>query len=601
MLLIYDNLVREIQNHLAEREIEAKKIYYNIGKNWHKYRYIQICLHGITENVHYEYINGYWEIHFEDDEDSEEVFSHLRRMQKAIETTSSIGWHRTNVSNRGLLRREEIVNTTEEYLARFDELWDATNAILLQREKGQTIETLFEEPKDFVDVPEPLQEYHEPDAPNIISVGNLPFERFLIPSYQRPYKWSVKNVNQLISDILEFGSKNTQEYRLGTLVLHKHGLESNSPLSIVDGQQRSISLLLLLNELRKEPEFADLFKQDLCDSMDAFLSTQKFHESTSWLHIQENIDAIRYRIVEFSKKQVQFLLQDCKLVVISLYDISEAFQFFDSQNSRGKELKPHDLLKAFHLREIPTMTQVDKQNITDWESMKPSSLSDLFLTLFRIKCWIDGKNGREFTSQRVDTFKGPKSGKALLPYQKIYMMAECYTEAYNSDISRRLDNQHLEFPHQIDQITINGTLFFDMIRYYAEKEAEVDALLKKHAESIYSSLNTYKKRNRKGDQYTRSLFFAALLFYYDKFGEEGISIAIPKIFAWAYSMRIKQDTVQLATMDNYARSDSSFFRILHRAIRPSDIQNWIIEPIEVSDDDGMKEIIVLFKQFKYAK
>ena len=37
------------------------------------------------------------------------------------------------------------------------------------------------------------------------------------------------------------------------------------------------------------------------------------------------------------------------MVEVVLQDISEAFQFFDSQNARGKDLEPHDLLKAYHL------------------------------------------------------------------------------------------------------------------------------------------------------------------------------------------------------------------------------------------------------------
>ena len=31
--------------------------------------------------------------------------------------------------------------------------------------------------------------------------------------------------------------------------------------------------------------------------------------------------------------------------------LAEAFQLFDSQNNRGKSLEPHDLLKAYHLRQ----------------------------------------------------------------------------------------------------------------------------------------------------------------------------------------------------------------------------------------------------------
>ena len=38
----------------------------------------------------------------------------------------------------------------------------------------------------------------------ICRVGELSFDKLIIPPYQRPYKWTAKNVNQLISDLLTF-------------------------------------------------------------------------------------------------------------------------------------------------------------------------------------------------------------------------------------------------------------------------------------------------------------------------------------------------------------------------------------------------------------
>ena len=47
------------------------------------------------------------------------------------------------------------------------------------------------------------------------------------------------------------------------------------------------------------------------------------------------------------------------------------------------------------------------------------------------------------------------------------------------------------------------------------------------------------------------MFDCALIFYIDKFGSQGLSLAIEKCFIWAYRCRIRQQVVQLATMDNY--------------------------------------------------
>ena len=73
----------------------------------------------------------------------------------------------------------------------------------------------------------------------IKTVGEIPFDSLEIPVYQRPYKWTAKNVNQLISDLITF--RNKRQYRLGTLVLHNN--------EIVDGQQRIVTLVLLISQM----------------------------------------------------------------------------------------------------------------------------------------------------------------------------------------------------------------------------------------------------------------------------------------------------------------------------------------------------------------
>lgn len=604
MLYIYDDLVDVLQKHLDERQIKVTINPY-IGRAWHRYRFIQVIPDGITDNVHYEYINGYWELHFENSSDDAEVEILRRKVMSQIYSDGYLDWHRRDGYQKGCLSVDEMVEDTDSFISIFDFLWDETSDVLLkdieQAVPYKLDEGLVSEANDISCAYECLDDsivdninYSEPNI-RLASVADLPFDRFFIPPYQRPYKWGVKNVNQLITDVLSFSEKGTNEYRLGTLVLH----EQYGKLNIVDGQQRTITLMLLLNELRKEHE--DILKDIPIDS---FLKNPQFHEQTSRMHIRENLNAIRYRLTEFTDKHVQFLLKCCKFVIVTLYDISEAFQFFDSQNARGKELEPHDLLKAFHLREIPRMTEADKKNVTEWESLDTPRLANLFLVLFRIKRWIEGCDGREFTSNHVDTFKGPKAGKDILPYQRIYAMAECYTELYNADLSRRIDRQHMDYPHQIDQVTINGTLFFDMIRYYSEKEAVVKEMLKKHCPEIDYAINHYAERNRKGDLYTRNLFTAALLFYYDKFSEDGFGNAVPKIFAWAFGMRVKHYSVQLATMDNLAREHNSFFRMLHRAISPLDIQNWVVEPIkksEIQQQGKMEEVFGILNKYKYIE
>ena len=82
----------------------------------------------------------------------------------------------------------------------------------------------------------------------IITVKDLlNIDNINIPEYQRPYKWTIKNVNQLIDDIVSFSNKSA--YRLGTIVFHKEIKEEKETLNIVDGQQRFITITLLFKAI----------------------------------------------------------------------------------------------------------------------------------------------------------------------------------------------------------------------------------------------------------------------------------------------------------------------------------------------------------------
>ncbi len=73
-------------------------------------------------------------------------------------------------------------------------------------------------------------------------------KKFIIPEYQRPYKWNMDKCDTLWQDILDFYendiSKN-QEYYLGTIVSYKSE-ENEKQIDIIDGQQRITSFFLLL-------------------------------------------------------------------------------------------------------------------------------------------------------------------------------------------------------------------------------------------------------------------------------------------------------------------------------------------------------------------
>jgi len=73
---------------------------------------------------------------------------------------------------------------------------------------------------------------------------------FKIPPYQRPYKWTKKNVIQLLDDIFEY-IKQGKDYRIGSIILYKEH-EHDEYLEIVDGQQRLTTISLVLRCLNSK-------------------------------------------------------------------------------------------------------------------------------------------------------------------------------------------------------------------------------------------------------------------------------------------------------------------------------------------------------------
>ena len=72
--------------------------------------------------------------------------------------------------------------------------------------------------------------------------------KFIIPDYQRPYKWDLEKCEILWQDLTSFFEERTasEEYYLGTVVTCKNDESGKIEIEVIDGQQRITSLLLLL-------------------------------------------------------------------------------------------------------------------------------------------------------------------------------------------------------------------------------------------------------------------------------------------------------------------------------------------------------------------
>ena len=88
---------------------------------------------------------------------------------------------------------------------------------------------------------------------NIINIFKIQ-EQYIIPPYQRPYSWDYDRCSQLFNDISDAFNK-SQDYFIGNVIIAKSDA-NRGYLEIVDGQQRLMTLLLLLKVL-------EVFQDDL--------------------------------------------------------------------------------------------------------------------------------------------------------------------------------------------------------------------------------------------------------------------------------------------------------------------------------------------------
>lgn len=397
------------------------------------------------------------------------------------------------------------------------------------------------------------------------------YNNLLIPEYQRPYKWKTKNVDELNKDIKEF-CKGSKKYRLGTVVLLE---KSNNKYEIVDGQQRLVTLAMLLKSGGETK------------GLDRFLSDNSFSHNESQLNIRKNYEHIKGDKMEINENL--FPLIEFVVVIINEKNIDEAFQFFDSQNSRGKKLEAYDYLKAHHIHEMKNQfSHIDEENLKFWEEFDKNKLKQIFDMLYRIMRWNKNESAWELDKEHRKLFYGVSEQTLTYP---------CHTS--DSIIYNLWKHGNNSNPYQINNIFVEGGMFFDVIKYFAtlyrrliEQEYGSNELRKTAAwKAVYDD---YQGKWRIGDQYVRSLFFAMLLQYINKFGEANLEKHFSKMLYFAYRIRLEYARVWWNRIEERARAADGLFQIIRRASTPEELDDYIIEKIQwqyMPTGGAWKEII----------
>lgn len=378
----------------------------------------------------------------------------------------------------------------------------------------------------------------------------------VIPNYQRPYKWSNRNISDLLTDIGQAIEDCKQyggdfRYRIGTILLHKEGDNRN----IVDGQQRVISITLLclyLGLLCGEPS---ILKSNF-DNLDSQRNIRdNYHFIKQWFALKSDEDKDAFR---------NALRKTIEVVVIEVDDVAEAFQLFDSQNSRGKELYPHDLLKAYHLREMSDNLSEMEHAVEEWEDQSPEAIKRLYSDyLFPICRWIEKSGAERFTDKHIDLFKGSS-------------ITEGYTFANRAFKATPY--------YQINEPFIAGNDFFEYTKRYLVMYSDIVRKFESGGDNQLTIIEGYLNRNENRLKYCKQLFYSALLCYYDRFHRFD-RMAIIRLFTWAYMIRCDISSLGFDTINKYAIGDATnaaytnkiaMFSFIANARKHSDIGNMVI-------------------------
>jgi hypothetical protein len=393
-----------------------------------------------------------------------------------------------------------------------------------------------------------------------------------IPNYQRPYKWTEKNVIQLIDDILGAKNESKEVYRIGTLILHREEEKNYSReeigYNIVDGQQRIITLSLLLKA----------FEKSIGEELSIPLLDQKLSDNSFNRHnIPGNFRVCEKHAQSIADDNVRgevlcYIKKNCEFIVVITDDVSEAFQFFDSQNARGKKLYPHDLLKAYHLREMNDMEPQDiERTVKIWEDLDQKKLSSLFSDyLFRVKEWTKGNSAWKLTEQNIDIFKGITKDNNF-PYAQLCKGAYIYADTVNNSTLPFVTGIRNIKLFQLNSTIIAGKPFFDYAKHYYEILMDIQDNSK--YEGYYINDNPIVKtldleyKNGVGNRIVRLLFDTAILSYVDRFCPEkpcALDLKMLEQFVvfalvWAYSLRAQYHNVGWRTAQNYIMGNKGVF------------------------------------------
>ncbi len=229
--------------------------------------------------------------------------------------------------------------------------------------------------------------------------------QFVIPIYQRTYSWTDGECLQLWADIMRAGAaEEIKAHFVGSVVYVEKGLyqvSSQSPLLVIDGQQRLTTVTILLEALSRqlgdeepvegfsakkirnyyllnpledgEKAFKLLLTQTDKDSLTALVQQQPASSQGS-VRIQQNFEMFERLVKDLGPDLAVLCRGLSKLVIVDVSLNREQDNpqlIFESMNSTGRELSQADLIRNFVLMGLEPKLQTELYE-RHWRPMEVS-------------------------------------------------------------------------------------------------------------------------------------------------------------------------------------------------------------------------------------
>lgn len=142
---------------------------------------------------------------------------------------------------------------------------------------------------------------------------------YVIPNYQRGYRWTEREVGKLLDDVWEAQAQEKEKYYLQPMVVKKVNRENGEAWEVIDGQQRLTTIFLLLHYLKSKKEdtiFSLRYdsRNDTNNKIKAWVEDTKKYLKNQW-----DDETLDFPKIEF----------DCEKDDLDVYYMQQAVQTID--------------------------------------------------------------------------------------------------------------------------------------------------------------------------------------------------------------------------------------------------------------------------------